>query len=168
MTLQFLRSEPGAEPVVSSAEFVASPARVYKAWTESDEIRSWFGRAPNSVRTALIDLRVGGVWRFAFNDTPGSINALHGEYLEIVPKERLVFTWIHERAKPDGVLEETTPSQVTVLFEPFGTGTRLTVRHEGIRQESGRIGVADGWDYGLAGLSAMLKRECAGKPEVSS
>ena len=168
MTLQFLKTEPGADPVVSQAEFEASPARVYKAWTEPDEIRRWFGRAPNSVKTAEIDLRVGGAWRFAFNDTPGSVNALHGAYLEIVPEQRLVFTWVHVRTGTGGALEETTPSQVTVLFEPVGSGTSLTVRHQGIRQESGRRGVADGWNYGLASLSTMLDRERPGKRKAPS
>lgn len=159
MTPTFLKTIPGENPVITEAEFMAPPARLFKAWTEPDEIRGWFGRAPNSVVHAAIDLRVGGVWRFAFNDTPGAINALRGEYVEITPDKKLVFTWIHEQSDDDGTLQESAPSQVTVLLEPQGTGARLTVRHEGIQRESGRLGVSEGWSYGLAALLAMLEAE---------
>lgn len=159
MTPQFLKTAPGENPVITQAEFGASPARLFKAWTEPDEIRAWFGRAPNSVVHAAIDLRVGGTWRFAFSDAPGAINALHGEYIEITPDKKLVFTWIHQQTAPNGALQESAQSQVTVLLEPCGSGARLTVRHEGIQEESGRLGVSEGWSYGLAGLLAMLDAE---------
>lgn len=159
MTPQFLKTIPGEDPVITEAEFQASPARLFKAWTEPDEIRAWFGRAPNSVVDAAIDLRVGGSWRFAFSDTPGAINALCGEYIEIAPDRKLVFTWVHQQSSSDGTLQESSKSQVTVLLESRGSGARLTVRHESILQESGRLGVSEGWNYGLASLLAMLEAE---------
>lgn len=162
MPPKFLRTAPGENPVITEAEFKASPARLFKAWTEPSEIRGWFGGGPNKVVNAVIDLRVGGAWRFVFNDTPGAINALYGKYVEIVPDRRLVFTWIHERTTEDGAVVKTVPSQVTVELNPQGTGSRLTVRHEGIVLESGRLGVGEGWSYGLSRLIEMLEKQPLG------
>lgn len=159
MPPKFLKTAPGQDPVITEADFTASPARLFKAWTEPNEIRAWFGGGPGRVSNAMIDLRVGGVWRFVFDDTPGAFNALRGEYIEIVRDQRLVFSWIHQKTRQDGVLEETAASQVTVEIAPNGTGARMTVRHEGIARESGRIGVSEGWCYGLSSLIAMLENE---------
>lgn len=168
MTPQFLKTVPGETPVITEADFAASPARLFKAWTEPDEIRAWFGGGPGRVTDAVIELRIGGAWRFSFNDEPGIINALRGEYLEIVPNRRLVFSWIHQKSDQGGAIEETATSQVTVEIVPNGIGARMTVRHEGIVRESGRFGVSEGWSYGLSSLIEMLKNEQLQSERVSS
>jgi len=168
MTPQFLKTAPGEDPVITEAEFRASPARLFKAWTEPDEIRAWFGGGPGNVAKATIDLRVGGSWRFVFKGAPNAINALHGEYIEIVPNQRLVFSWVHQKMSESGALEETAPSQVTVELASSGAGAKMTIRHEGIVLESGRIGVSEGWSYGLSSLITMLKDEKLESSNLSS
>lgn len=153
MNLEFLQTPLGEDPVMVSAVFKASPARLYQAWTDPEELTRWFGRTPNSLKRAEVDLRVGGAWRFSFAEEEG---ALLGEYVEIVPDERLVFTWRHEKRVESGRIEATPVSQVTVRFEPEGAGARLTVRHEGVLAEEGRRNVGGGWSGCIGHLRALL------------
>ena len=156
MSLSFLKSPLGDDPVVAEALFVASPERLFRAWTDPEEIPHWFGRTPHSVKSASIDLTENGSWRFEFDAEEGTVNAVHGTYLRIDANRQLVFSWMHEKTGDDGLLETTPVSTVTVTFEPLETGTRLTIRHEGTATESGRRGVGDGWSRALASLEAWL------------
>jgi len=159
MSRSFLTSAPGDDPIISEALFKAAPARVFKAWTDPDEILCWFGQEPYSVKSARIDLRVGGTWRFAFSDAEGAVNALRGEYLEIEKDARLVFTWMHEHSGEDGALETSPVSQVSVIFAPSGSGTHLTIRHENIVRTEARRNVGSGWDASLRSLRNVIGKE---------
>lgn len=156
MNSGFLITEPGDEPVVLEARFAANAERVFRAWTDPGQIPRWFGRRPNSVASASIDLRIGGAWRFEFEAEEGATNALFGEYLLIKPNRRLVFSWNHEMTTDDGRLEVTPTSTVSVVFEALSSGTRLKIRHEGIVRESGRRGVAAGWEPAIVSLRTWL------------
>ena len=156
MSLEFLKSPLGEDPVVAEALFVATPERLFRAWTDPEETPHWFGRTPHSVKTASINLTVNGAWRFDFEAEAGAVNALRGTYLRIDPNRQLVFSWIHEMTGDNGQLKTTPASTVTVTFEPLEVGTRLTVRHEGSASESGRRGVGEGWSRSVASLRAWL------------
>lgn len=161
MTLPFLKTPHGSDPVIVEGTFKATPARVFRAWTNPEELKAWFGQAPNSVTEAEIDLRVGGGWRFAFNPAETHRDALHGTYSAVEEAETLVFSWIHERAFADGRVESTPASEVTVTFEPAGDGTRVRVVHAAIREEDGRKGVGGGWSASFASMQALFETEHA-------
>ena len=93
---------------------------VFEAMTTPEHIKQWWGRLGDgySVPVCEIDLRAGGAWRFV-NRHPRGEAAFHGEYREIVPPDRLVFTEIFEEF-PD------TVSVVTAEFTEEGRNTRLT------------------------------------------
>ena len=58
MTLDFLQTEQGDDPVVVEGHFAAPPAKVFQAWTDPDIVMKWFGPAPNSLHSAAIDLQL--------------------------------------------------------------------------------------------------------------
>jgi uncharacterized protein YndB with AHSA1/START domain len=93
---------------------------VFEAMTKPDHVKQWWGRLGEgySVPVCEIDLRVGGAWRFV-NRHPKGEAAFHGEYREIAPPSRLVFTEIFEQF-PDSV------SVVTTDFADEGGKTRMT------------------------------------------
>ncbi len=98
-----------------------APRRVvFEALTRPEHVKQWWGRLGDgySVPVCEIDLRVGGTWRFV-NRHPKGEAAFHGEYREIAPPSRLVFTEIFEQF-PDTVSVVTTD-----LTEEAGK-TRLT------------------------------------------
>ena len=106
--------------LVVTRTFNAPAHIVFDAWTKPELVMRWW--APRSSGMKLlaceIDLRVGGAWRFV-NRHPKGEAAFYGEYREITPPSRLVFTEIYEQF-PDSV------SVVTAGFTDEGGKTRLT------------------------------------------
>lgn len=156
--MNFLRSTPGEEPLVLEAMFKASPERVFRAWTEPEEIKAWFGLQKNDVTKAEIDLRVGGTWRFHIRTEAASAAFFEGRYFDIEPARKLVFSWTHVTLTEDGERNESVESQVTVTFEAAGAATRVHLRHESL-SEGGRLNVARGWNGSFANLELLFSGE---------
>ena len=159
--MRFLQTEVGAEPVLAEAIFPAAPQRIFRAWTEPDEVMKWFGPGAGSLVAAEIDLKVGGAWCFVVSDNADGRASLQGEYTVIEPGKRLQFTWQHVRELPSGERDETPFSNVTVSFEAHGAATRVKLRHEGILKEDGRKGVGNGWETTFGQLEDMLLHSLA-------
>jgi uncharacterized protein YndB with AHSA1/START domain len=118
----------------------ASPAKVYAAWTDPEKIVRWFGPAQviaGSVR-ADIDARIAGRYRISFDMEDGEHHEVGGVYRELVPNQRLTFSWAWY----------STPereSQVTISLKPDGDGTLLTLHHEQLLDQAARDGHENGW-----------------------
>ena len=120
----------------------APPARVYDAWTDPAQLKQWFG--PENVRTRNItaDVRVGGKYRWDLITQEGEEWAAFGEYRELVPGKKIVFTWQWD----DDEAWENRTSVVTVeLFEHRG-GTELRLKHEQLPSEESRDRHNEGWN----------------------
>jgi len=156
MSLPFLKSPLGDEPVVVEGHFNVSPERVFRAWTDSQEVKAWFGPGGEGAHVVTVDPRVGGRWRLDYGLNKGQRDVLEGKYLEVVANSRLVFSWIHERRFDDGRVETTAPSQVTVTFAATPDGTFLRLVHERIVKKAGRLGVGEGWNGTFASLENYL------------
>ena len=100
--------------------FDAPRGLVFEAMSRPEHVRQWWGNLGEgySVPVCEIDLRVGGKWRFV-NRHPQGEAAFYGEYLEVAPPDRMVFTEVFEPF-PD------SPSVVTAEFTEEGGRTRLT------------------------------------------
>src|SRR5687768_16153479 len=111
---------PSDQEIRMTRLFSAPRHLVFEAMTKPEHVRQWWGRLGEgySVPVCEIDLRVGGAWRFV-NRHPNGEAAFHGEYREITPPSRLVFTEIFEEF-PDSV------SVVTTEFTDEGGKTRMT------------------------------------------
>ena len=129
----------------------APPAKVYAAWTDPEKIARWFGQAQvaaGSVR-ADIDARVGGRYRVSFKMQDGEHHEVAGVYREMVPNQRLTFSWAwHSTPERE--------SQVTVLLKPDGDGTLLTLHHEQLFDSAARDGHESGWIGTLDKLEKYL------------
>src|SRR5207244_2751050 len=118
-------AEPAERPSLTlQRRFNAAPEKVYAAWADPQKLVQWFG--PESVEEgsvkADIDLRVGGRYRISFN-AKGTYNEVGGVYREVVPNQRLVFSWAwHSTPERE--------SLVTISMKPEGSGTLLTFLHE--------------------------------------
>ena len=121
----FLVTTPTDEEIVMTRLFDAPRQLVFEAMTKPEHVKRWWGCLGEgySVPVCEIDLRVGGTWRFV-NRHPHGEAAFHGEYREIAPPGRLVFTEIFEDF-PDSV------SVVTTVLTEEGAKTRMiaTVRY---------------------------------------
>jgi len=121
----FTVTTPSDHEIRLTRLFDAHPRLVFEAITKPEHGKEWWGRLGDgySVPVCEIDLRVGGRWRFV-NRHPKGEAAFHGEYREINPPSRLVFTEIFEDF-PD------SPSVVSTDFIDEGGKTRMiaTVRY---------------------------------------
>lgn len=79
--------------------FRASPERVFRAWTQPVALREWWCPAGWVAGEIEIDLRVGGAYRIAMTRTAGGAPvAVAGQFFEVEPPERLVYSWCWEGA----------------------------------------------------------------------
>ena len=100
-------------------------------------------------RRREIDLRVGGSYTIAFSTEDGEHHEVGGTYLEVVPNERLVFTWAWHTMKE-------RESQVTVTIKRDGDGSILTLLHEKFFDEAARDGHQRGWTGSLDKLEKLF------------
>ena len=132
--------------------YPASPQRVWHAWTDPQALSAWFGPGePGSVLRADMDVRRGGRYRIRFRTPDGEEHEVAGEYQEVVPHERLVFSWAWH-STPERV------SLVTVALRPEDGGTRLEFRHERFFDRAASESHAHGWALTFEKLDAWVRR----------
>ncbi len=133
--------------------FDASPETVYRAWTDPDVVKRWFGPTPEfTTPIAEIDLRIGGAYRIGMKSPEGELYVATGVYREIVPNEKLVFTW---RWENDPSSPETV---VTVEFKRSGQNTELLFTHENFPTEDLAKDHQEGWEGALSKLSTLVTK----------
>jgi uncharacterized protein YndB with AHSA1/START domain len=118
---------PTDEQILITREFEAPRHLVYKAMTTPELVRRWWHAKRGEVTACEIDLRVGGKWRYAMVTPDGFEVAFHGEYVELVPDERIVTREVYE-GLPEGVTEEQGGTVNTATFADAGDGrTEVTL-----------------------------------------
>jgi uncharacterized protein YndB with AHSA1/START domain len=126
--------------------------RVWRAWTDPEELKRWWGPGAFTTPDASVDLRPGG--RYVLVMLPPGANEpmrLAGTYREVVPPERLVYTWRWESGNPD-----TTESLVTVEFRDLGGRTEVTLTHDGFAEGAPLEMYSVGWEGGFEKLRGLL------------
>jgi uncharacterized protein YndB with AHSA1/START domain len=83
---------PAPDQILIEREFAAPADLVWRAVTEPELVRRWWHAGRGEMTECEIDLRVGGTWRYAMRPEGGEEFAFYGEFLEIVPGERIVQT----------------------------------------------------------------------------
>jgi uncharacterized protein YndB with AHSA1/START domain len=130
----------------------APPQAVYAAWTDPKKLVHWFGPDQGPVTKAETDVRVGGRFHVVFQTEDGEEHDVSGIYREVVPNERLQFTWAW-RTMPE------RESLVTVIVKPDGEGALLTLIHEQFFDEAARDGHEWGWNGALGKLEKALSED---------
>ena len=125
--------------------FNASRERVFRAWITPRALEQWLRPKGKSVRVRALDARAGGSFRFELED--GSF--ITGTYLQVVPPEKLVYTWT-------GGAALSLDTVVTLEFLDHGPITELVLTHEGLNTETIRALVEGGWPGLLDALASVL------------
>lgn len=129
---------------------------VWQAWTDSAHFAAWMRPFGVSSRSVSGDVRVGGRYRYTMvNDETGEEYPTGGEYLEVSPPERLVFTW----GEIDAPVEGTPVITLTLAESDGGDTTKLVFHLEGIAGQPGDNNVYDGWTEALDNLARHLAGE---------
>ena len=147
--------------VVVTRTFDAPARLVFEAWTKPELFEQWW--VPRSMgmtlRSCELDVRTGGKYRLVFGDDPENPTAFFGEYLDVVPNQRIV--WTNEESGADGsvttvTLEEKNGKTTLVLSELYPTKEALdaagTGAQEAMHETFGQL------DELLASLAATSAR----------
>lgn len=118
--------------------FAAPVEALYAAWTDPEVIKKWLAPGATEVVFAKTDLKVGGEFHCEMREQDGKMHVTRGVYREIVPNQKVVFTWQWE-----GTENETL---VTVQLRAKSTReTELTLIHERFADAETRDHHTDGW-----------------------
>ena len=154
--MSFATTEPGADRILVEATFPAPPERVFRAWTDPEEVKKWFGSEPGALESASIDLRPGGEWRFIETTSAAGSVGFEGHYIEIEHGTALVFSWSKFTESASGNRSTTPPSRVEVHFRPTPEGTHVTIVHSAVDDAQIRADFARGWKRALPNLAAVI------------
>jgi uncharacterized protein YndB with AHSA1/START domain len=134
-------------------QYDATPEQIWRAWTDPDEVAEWWHPAGMTTprETVSIDATVGGRYTYTMvDDVTGQSYPTGGVYRELVPNERLVFTW----GEPDAA--ESEAPVVTLTIESLGELSRLTFDIRGVEGMAGDGSFYDGWESALDELAEHL------------
>jgi uncharacterized protein YndB with AHSA1/START domain len=124
---------------------------VFAACVEPEELAAWWGPAGFTTHTVELDVRDGGGYRIAMQPPSGEAFLLRGEYSEVDPPRRLVFTFEWEEPDPDD--QQTV---VTLAFLDDGEGTKLVLDQGPIATEARHALHEAGWTESLERLERFL------------
>ena len=125
--------------VVVTRTFDAPARLVFEAWTKPELFEQWW--VPRSMgmtlRSCELDVRTGGKYRLVFGDDPENPMAFFGEYLDVVPNQRIV--WTNEESGADGsvttvTIEEKDGKTTLVLSELYPTKEALDAAGTGAQE----------------------------------
>jgi uncharacterized protein YndB with AHSA1/START domain len=148
---------PTDEQILITREFAAPKHLVYKAWTTPELVKRWWNAKRGEVTIAEIDLRVGGKWRWVMIADGGFEVGFHGEYLELVPNERIVSTEIYE-GLPEGVSDEEGGTVNTATFAEADGRTTLTLLIQAANKTSRDAIIDSGMEAGLQDALDLLEQ----------
>jgi uncharacterized protein YndB with AHSA1/START domain len=115
--------ETNNDAILVEAIIHASPKQVWKAWTDPNLLKYWFGSDPNGkVLEAKIDPRPGGNFEVTFCDSDGTEHTCSGVYKDVLEFNRLTFSW---RWKSEPGVE----SFIILSLFPDGHSTRMQLEH---------------------------------------
>lgn len=139
---------PASTQILITREFAAPKHLVYKAYTTPELVKRWWAGQRGEVRSAEIDLRVGGMWRYVMLAHGEHEVAFHGRFREIVPNERIVTTEVYEMPGAPPVADADAALNF-VTFEEAGGRTTLSILVECHSQELRDQIMASGMEGGM-------------------
>jgi uncharacterized protein YndB with AHSA1/START domain len=141
---------PTDTTLVATLDVGAPKEQVFRAWTTPEFIKRWWGGDNGKVTAAEVDLRVGGTWRWVIFAN-GSDWGFHGEYLQVIPGERLLYTDIFENQPEMATFK-------TITFADNNERTNMTIHTQFNSKEHRDTQLTPHWQEGLEGMRGHLER----------
>jgi uncharacterized protein YndB with AHSA1/START domain len=135
----------------------ATPERVYRAFLDADAMVKWLPPNGFTGKVHHLDARVGGTYKMSFtNFSTGHGHSFGGEYLELVPNERIRHTDTFDDPGMPGEM------QTTISLKPVSYGTELNIVQEGIPEAIPPEACYLGWQESLTLLAQLVEAEIPG------
>lgn len=134
----------------------AKPERVYRAFLDADAMAKWLPPNGFTCKVQNMDARVGGKFKMSFtNFTTAKSHSFGGEYLELVPHERIRYTDAFDDPNLPGEMH------VTVTLKKVSVGTDLHIEQAGVPQVIPLEACYLGWQQSLTQLAMLVEPEIA-------
>ncbi len=131
-----------------------SPEKLYRSFLDADAMCKWLPPNGFTGKVHKMDAVVGGTWRMSFtNFTTGHSHSFGGQYLELVPNERIRYTSEFDDSSLPGTM------QTTISLKKVSCGTELVAIQEGIPEVIPREACYLGWQESLALLGKLVEAE---------
>ena len=132
----------------------APPERLYRAFLNPDAMAKWLPPNGFTGKVHHLDAKVGGTYKMSFtNFATGNSHSFGGEYLELIPHERIRHTDKFDDPNLPGTM------QVTVSFRKVFCGTELNIVQEGIPEAIPPEACYLGWQESLTLLAKLVEAE---------
>jgi uncharacterized protein YndB with AHSA1/START domain len=132
----------------------APPERVYRAFLDGDAMVKWLPPNGFTAKVHHADARAGGSYKMSFtNFTTGKSHSFGGEYVELVPQERIRYTDKFDDPNLPGTMH------VTIAFKKVFCGTELNITQEGVPDIIPAEACYLGWQESLALLAKLVEAE---------
>ena len=132
----------------------AAPEKVYRAFVDADAMAKWLPPNGFTGKVHHMDAKVGGTYRMSFtNFTTGRSHSFGGEYLELVPHERIRYTDRFDDPNLPGEM------QTTITLRSVSCGTELTIVQEGLPAVIPLEACCLGWQESLTLLTKLVEAE---------
>ena len=146
------QTSPATHELVLTRVLDAPRELVWRAWTEREHLMRWSAPQGFTISHCESEARVGGAWRTCMVSPDGSEKWVGGQYREVVPFERLVFTHLWD--DNDGFPNPET--LVTLSFVDEGAKTLFRFHQQGFASRASRDGHQFGWSQSLDRLNDLL------------
>ena len=146
---------PSCNELVLTRLFEAPRELVWRAWTEREHLMRWSAPQGLTISHCEGEVRVGGAWRTGMVLPDGTEKWVGGQYREVVPFERLVFTHLWD--DNDGFPNPET--LVTLLFSDEGDKTLFRFHQRGFASQAARDGHEFGWNSCFDRMKELLQDE---------
>ena len=132
----------------------AAPEKVYRAFLDADAMAKWLPPNGFTGKVHRMDAKVGGTYRMSFtNFTTGRSQFFGGEFLELVPHERIRYTDKFEDPNLPGEM------QTTITLKSVSCGTELSIVQEGLPAVIPLEACYLGWQESLTLLTKLVEAE---------
>ena len=132
----------------------ATPERVYRAFLDADAMAKWLPPHGFTGKVHSMDARVGGRYKMSFtNFNTGQSHSFGGEYIELVPNERIRYTDVFDDPNLPGTMHTTVTMTKVVV------GTEIAIVQEGVPDAIPAAACYLGWQESLALLTLLVEPE---------
>jgi uncharacterized protein YndB with AHSA1/START domain len=149
---------PSDREILMTRDFDAPRALVWEMFTKPEHLKQWWGCSFQENISIEMDVRIGGTYRYVGRMPDGTLVPFKGEYMEISPPERLVFTEIF-----DVDMARDHPSVVTTTFTEKDGKTTMNVLCRYDSKETRDIVLSTGMEHGAAASYDAIERMLSGR-----
>jgi uncharacterized protein YndB with AHSA1/START domain len=132
----------------------AKPEKVYRAFLDADAMAKWLPPRGFTAKVHHMEAKVGGTFKMSFtNFTTGKAHAFGGEYLELVPHERIRYTDQFDDPSLTGIIH------VTIILQAVSVGTEINIEQSGLPTVIPLEACYLGWQASLRQLADLVEPE---------